>query len=288
MTLLRNDLRSEDKGKQQSGWLDNIMPTKKGKEETEVAAKPRAIRETPKPVAPEAVPAPEPRAKLQPKPAPVPQTLASNPVRDERPTPDQGSFLPVSPVEESGLEKKVPILGVAAGVSFALLSLLSLLQGKEGLLGTLVLLTTGTIGASILGIWHRKQTQKAFWQGFAVFGLLYLTMAFVPLFPHESGLELPTARIARLVHAKVAGTPEDPRDSFAIMKGLPVMSPADSQPQAGADPVSASAPSQAQASFFALGDVRQFTVVGHCFFALVFAFLGSALSGWFYKSSLAI
>jgi hypothetical protein len=288
MTLLRNDLRSDDKTKQPTGWLDNIIP-KKPKEGTEVetAVNPRPIRESSKPPSPSDDSALEVKARPQPRvPASAPSPVAS-PARIERPTPDHGSLLSSSTRTEPSLNHQVPIIGVVTGAIFALLSTLALLQGKEGLLDTVLLVTVGVLGASILGIWQRQGAKRAFWQGFAVFGLGYLGMAFVPTFPHEAGLELPTARLIRIVHAKLVSTPEDPRDSFEIMKGLQARPEAAANPHAEPESAEANAPAPRTASFFAPGDVRQFTVVGQCSFALVFALLGSALARWFYQRSFA-
>jgi hypothetical protein len=280
MTLLRNDLRSDDKSKPQSGWLDNIMPAKKPKEptETEIAPKPRAIREAIKPAAPvDHSPAIDSKPLPKSVPASVPARSELTPVRVQTP----------SSVQEPDLHPQVPIIGLVVGAIFCLLAALALLQGKDGLLGTLVLLTAGILGASILAIWQREAEKKAFWQGFAVFGLLYLSMAFIPAFPDEAGLELPTARLFRIAHAKIVGTPEDPRSSFAIMKGQLTMAEAPADPQAGGESPESGAPSPRTASFFAPGDVRQFTVVGNCCCTLGFALFGSALATWFHRSRLA-
>ncbi len=166
-------------------------------------------------------------------------------------------------------------------MTFAVLATLGSLQGNEGWLGLLVFITAGLLGASILGTWHRQAKKKAFWQGFAVFGIGYMLMAFVPAFPYQAGVELPTNRIIKVVHAKLTGTPEDIRSSFAIMK---IAEPSTSDTPALFDPDAKPKPAPAPASAFGPGDVRQFTVVGHCGFTLVFAFIGSALSGWFYRS----
>jgi hypothetical protein len=167
-------------------------------------------------------------------------------------------------------------IGLVVGFLFTLFAAIAALQGKAGLLGTVVLLTAGLLGASLLGSWYRQAGRKAFFQGFAVFGLVYLVLAFVPIFPADGGLELPTARLFRLVHAKATGTAEDPRTSVEIMKSIP----------ARAEVADASAPAPQTASFFTVGDVRQFTVVGHCYFAILFALVGSALATWLRKSSL--
>ena len=166
MTLLRNDLRSEDKGRPQSGWLDNIMPAKKPKEtvESDAPVKARAIREVSKPASAPIIPAEEAPQEAQaqgsglgpgfrPEPEPGPSRTTRS-----RPRP---RCWPPRRTAPPALNQQVPIIGVAAGVTFGFVALLALLQGKDGLLGLLVLLTVAILGASIVGIWNRPEGSKS-------------------------------------------------------------------------------------------------------------------------------
>ncbi len=281
MTLLRNDLRSEDKNRPQSGWLDNII-TKKPKEVGEAEpAKPRPAREAMIPGFPSDDDGPDLKKKAQPvvaaaaaAPAPV-RTPAPSPVRAERPMPPAEHPQATVPTTEPQAQSKVPIPAVAYAVVFVLTAALASLQGKESWMGVLILVTVGLLAASILAVWHRDGSKKAFWQGFAVFGFGYLFMAFVPTFPTEAGVELPTSRLIKVIHSKVTGTPEDPRASFAIMKGI--SAPASTEPEL----FTPEASKTETASFLTPGSLHQYIVVGQCGFTLVFALIGSFLARGF-------
>jgi hypothetical protein len=287
MTLLRNDLRSEEKNKQQSGWLDNII-TRKSKDapEIETATKPRPVREPQMPAysTPEAPP--EPRVKPQPVAAavavaPLAPAPAPIPTRVERPMPLPSKLAEPSLDPEPDQKPQVPVGAVVYGAVFAIVALVASLQGKDGLLGVLIVLTVGLLGTALLGSVNREGRKKAFWQGFAVFGFGYLFMALVPAFPNEIAVELPTSRLIKVVYAKSTGTPEDTRSAFAIMKSVPTVEALPLAPEPGM-------PATQTASLFTPGDLRQFTVVGHCCFTLLLAFLGSAISRLFYRTNLAV
>jgi hypothetical protein len=300
MTLLRNDLRTEDKNKQQGGWLDSIVPKKPKEAEPESATKPKAA---PKPAMAPAYTADdnhlEPKA---PKPAPKPAS-PSRAERIELASTSAPTSAPVVAMETvSAVAQTIPVGGVAYAVAFVLIASLASLEGKGGLLGVLLLVTVGILAASVFGVWNRQGKQKAFWQGFSVFGLGYLAMAFIPTFPNEAGIELPTTRLIKFTHAKLVGSPEDSRNSFVILKEQTAIAETkpvavaetkplaeEARPLADAEPV-AEAPKPAEvapkqsASLFSPGDLKQFTVVGQCAFTLIFALIGSALSRWFYQS----
>jgi hypothetical protein len=160
---------------------------------------------------------------------------------------------------------------------------IGLSRGNETWASVLFLLTVALLGASFVAIWHRQQDRRAFWQGFALFGCGYLVLSFVPLFPHLAGLELPTSRLVRIAHAKATASAVDTRESLQIMKSAPV---------APAAPVATMNPDdrpRSQASMVpAAGNLREFMIVGHCWFTLLAALTGSAIAGWFYRSNLRL
>ena len=118
---------------------------------------------------------------------------------------------------------------------------------------------------SVLGILHRQQARRAFWQGFALFGWGYLALAFVPWPPDRTGLELPTSQLLGHIHARaggVGGGPPGPVPGHGDRAGRP-RKPSDD----GAADLDIG--SRKAASMFVAGDIRQFLLVGHCLFALL-------------------
>ena len=279
MTLLRNNLRSEEKDKQ-SSWLENILPRRaKGPADPEAVSPNRGPRE------PEGMAAGK---KSPPGPhCPVPETP------DDSPTPPpivaEKTAGPrfaeeTAPAHREGADgRRVSLLGTSMIVAVCAIASVALLPGHETWAGVLFLLTVALIGASSLAILHRRQGQRASWQGFALFGSGYLLMAFVPSFPHQAGLELPTSRLVRLAYARATASAEDPRDSFQIMKAAPgVVAGSPSAADAGERPRQLASMVPAAA-----GNLREFLIVGHCLFTLLAALIGSAIARWLYRSNLA-
>jgi hypothetical protein len=176
---------------------------------------------------------------------------------------------------------RVSILRTLTVIAVCAIAAVALLPGHEAWSNVLLFLTVALLGVSFVAIPNCSRDRRPFWQGFAVFGCGYLLMAFVPSFPHQAGLELPTSQLVRLVHAKATASPVDPRDSFQIMRSASGASPerpatvsTDDRPQSLASMVPTS------------GNIREFMIVGHCLFTLLAALVGSALAGWFYRSDL--
>jgi hypothetical protein len=280
MTMLRQGLRTEDSTKQ-SGWLENMMSRRaRPPGDPAATAMSKATREA---LAPPTTPRSQPGSSQR-FAAKAPETLPE-PV----PTPSGKSQVlthahQTVPLDRGEIsEKRVPILPILTVLVFGTLATVSLLQGRSAWLNFILIATVILLGISMIGALQRQEARKAFWQGFAVFGWGYLAMAFVPWFPHQAGLELPTSRMLVVAHAKVTATPVDPRNSFEIMKAGPVAPVAHSE----AETASAEGRSQQTASaFFVAGDVRQFVVVGHCLLALLVALIGSGIARLFYQTNL--
>ena len=164
----------------------------------------------------------------------------------------------------------------------AAISSVALLQGRGPWANGLFLVTVFLLGVSVLGILHRRQARRAFWQGFALFGWGYLTMAFVPWAPHPTGLELPTSQLLAAIHAKVAGPAEDsracprrrpprPGAAAAAPGGEGRGSPG---PAPGRPPRCSSPGTSSSSSWWGTACSR-----------LLAALLGSGIAGWFYRSN---
>ena len=273
MTLLRNNLRSEERDKQGS-WLENLLPRRgKGPAEPEPSTANRDPREPEGMTTGKKAPPGPHRPVIEapdesPSPAPILAEPAAGPTapgRGEGTEADRGSIL-----------ETLTFIVVFAIASAALL------PGNEAWAGVLFLLTVALLGASIVGILHRRQARRASWQGFALFGFGYLAMAFVPSFPHQAGLELPTSKLVRLAYARATASAEDPRDSFQIMKATPVALQERPEALGTGDP-----PRDLASMIPASGNIKEFMIVGHCMFTLLAALIGSAIARLFYRSNLA-
>ena len=278
MTLLRNNLRSEESYKQ-NGWLENLLP-RRGKGPTEPESPPTNRGQREPEVATTGKKPPIGSSR------PIPRT-ADEPSKSAPMVVEKAARLPIAeptpPGQPEGADGgRVSILAVLTIVVVCATASVALLRGMAAWSSVLFLLTIGLLGVSSIGILHRRQARRAFWQGYAVFGCGYLFMAFAPSFPHQGGLELPTSRLVRLAHATATASAEDPRDSFRIMAATPGV-PSDRPASAGID-----GPSPRPASMvLAWGDIGQFMIVGHCLFTLLAALIGSTAARWFYRSNLA-
>ena len=279
MTMLRNNLRGEERDKQ-SGWLENLLP-RRGKG----PANPELSPANPGPRDPESVTAvkktpPGPHRSITETPDEFPSPA---PIVVEK-TAEQPPIARIVPDHREGsARRRISITGPLAVIVVGAIASVALLPGNEAWASVLFLLTVALLGVSFVAILHRRQEKRAFWQGFALFGCGYLVMAFVPLFPHQTGLELSTSRLLRLTYATATASAEDPRDSFEIMKAAPV---AVAGPQATSE--SEDRPRSRAAMVPALGNIKESTIVGHCLFTLLAALIGSAIARWFYRSNLAL
>jgi hypothetical protein len=172
---------------------------------------------------------------------------------------------------------RASIVGVEAPLIFVAIGSFALLRGCTAWANTLFFATIFLLGVSTLGMLQGQRARKAFWQGFSLFGWGYLLLAFLPWFPQQTGLELPTSPIIASAHAKLTTSMESP----------PNPAP---NPSTAAEPMTPAPAGERQVSragFFVLGDLRQFEVVGHCWIALLAALIGAGISQRFFKESLA-
>ena len=248
MTLLRNDLRSEEGNRPGGGWLDNILPRRpKIPDGQNPNAGDRDDRRH------SGLSAVEKRVAAPPPPIPEATSPLPGPGVPEPPSVLPGLPTGRRPAMASG--RRSAIVTALTLLAFAMVSLAALFEGEAVWANVLFLMTIALLGVAVLGVIFRGGEDRAFWQGFALFGVGYLVLAFGPLFPRPSRLELPTSALIRVAHAKAIGWFEVPTRS-------------------------ATAPTP-----FAPGDLPQFEVVGHCLFALTAGLLGSITARRFARSS---
>ncbi len=146
-------------------------------------------------------------------------------------------------------------------------------------------LTLGVLLISILFAYHRHESKRAFWLGFALIGWIYLGLTLVPSI--ESRL-ITTKALGYLVDSKVSGrflgTPTD----ITSMIGLGAVNNSDPNVAFTADGNQIATVQQAQIRLWDAAMVKligrtsgttvNFVWIGHSLFALLVGWLGGQLS----------
>src|SRR4051812_40102573 len=82
--------------------------------------------------------------------------------------------------------------------------------------GVLLLLTLFLLGVSLLGVLHRRDAKRAFWQGFALFGWGYMILVRAPWFAEQVQPKLATTQLLSGVHARLASSSSDINALYAL------------------------------------------------------------------------
>lgn len=173
------------------------------------------------------------------------------------------------------------------------LAIAALKNASDAWAGVLLLLTVFLLGSAFLGIAHRRQAKRAFWQGFALFGWGYLTLTMGPWFSDQVEPRLPTTQLLHFAHNK-ANPPASQYESFSVLLDQIAVQPAGGPPLTVTGSLSGSSgPTSIRAGqTFRLGilnsNLEQFVRVGHCLFALLAALLGGLIARWFYRTNDAL
>ncbi|HWE37419.1 MAG TPA: hypothetical protein VG406_12695 [Isosphaeraceae bacterium] len=150
--------------------------------------------------------------------------------------------------------------------------------------GVLLLSTVGVLGAAILGIIHRRDGKRAWWQGFALFGWGYLALALGPWASEAIAPHLPTTAGLDALYARLhpAGDVETVR-TFSVAKLL-LLTSTSTAPSAQAAGAAGLPPGWG--SSVVLGPPNPtpefFHRVGHCLWALLAACVGGLVGRAFH------
>jgi hypothetical protein len=177
------------------------------------------------------------------------------------------------------------IAGLMALVVVAAVGVAALRFANELWAGVLLLATVGIFGAAILGIVHRRDGKRAWWQGFALFGWGYFALALGPWFHAAIAPSLPTTTGLTALFAKLHPSP--PQVGWVAYSDTSWTSTATAPGTAPAI-TSGTAPPASMTSTITLWmpspSPDHFLRVGHCLWALLAACVGGLIGRAFHAS----
>jgi hypothetical protein len=141
--------------------------------------------------------------------------------------------------------------GLMAVVLVLAIGFAALRNASQTWAGLMFLLTCGVLGLAVVGAVCRREAERAWWLGFAVFGWGYMILAF---WPSESLPELPTQALLDVLRSIFLATPQ------------------------GQGFVPAMAGAFGGGGGFGAGPMLSSSQIGHCLWALLFALLGGTLA----------
>ncbi len=94
--------------------------------------------------------------------------------------------------------------GLMAVVLVLAIGFAALKNANETWAGAMFLLTCGILGLSVVGAVCRREAERAWWLGFALFGWGYMALAF---WPSESLPKLPTLTLIEVLLSIFRATP---------------------------------------------------------------------------------
>ncbi len=95
--------------------------------------------------------------------------------------------------------------GLMAVVSVLAIGFAALKNANETWAGAMFLLTCGVMGLAVVGVICRREAERAWWLGFALFGWGYMALAF---WPSESLPKLPTMSLLEWLQSLFGAAPE--------------------------------------------------------------------------------
>jgi hypothetical protein len=203
------------------------------------------------------------------------------------------------------------IAGLMLTVLVCAVAVAALRDASETWAGILLSLTLLALGTSLIGVLHRREGKRAFWQGFALFGWGYLVLSQAPWFAEQVGPKLPSTALLGYAHGRLnpatgnvtgqfqdvffsLGTSIDATSAGAATNPSVAVQP--QPPPQGAVAVDfdfafpttpAPSPKPQLFTFFlaGTGNRDQFFRVGHCLFTLLAALLGGMIARWFHRTN---
>jgi hypothetical protein len=166
------------------------------------------------------------------------------------------------------------VVVLACGVALAALH-----TASEDWAGAILMLTLSFLGTSLLGWMIRKESKRAFWAGFAIFGCAYMLIEFVPKLWDQAVDPLPTGRLLYEIHSKVvpSGVPV-----FDVGAGEKINISGRSYVGIGdgrfVDQGSAASSHLLRLALPGAANYEPFLRIGHCLFALLAGLIGGGIA----------
>jgi hypothetical protein len=176
------------------------------------------------------------------------------------------------------------IAGLMGLVVVAAVGVAALRFASELWAGVLLMLTLGVLGAAILGMVHRRDGKRAWWQGFALFGWGYLTLALGPWFGATIAPSLPTTTGLNALYAKMhpASEVEQARRGAVTTTGGWVSATDTSWASTATSTGTPPGTWTSVTLFVASPTSESFLRVGHCLWALLAACVGGLVGRAFH------
>lgn len=197
---------------------------------------------------------------------------------------------------------RVSIAGLMVVVLFVAVGVAALREATEVWSGVLFALTVAAMAFAGLRAAYREGTKRAFWAGFALFGSIYLALAFAP--GAENRPPLITGTALTWLHPRVARNAQPPMTVLALRNGSLVtttwvdvstqlVQPAPGMTGSGVALTdfdsdgtldvtvspNPTAPRLVRRRFaFTTSDPTTFARVGHCLLAVIVAMLGGVIA----------
>jgi hypothetical protein len=191
----------------------------------------------------------------------------------------------IEPEEGTAMRRfrvRVSIAGLMALVLFVAVGVAALREASEVWSGALFALTVAAMAFAGLRAAYREGARRAFWAGFAVFGSIYLALAFAP--GAESRPALVSQRFLTWLHSKV-GRDSPTTATITLTRGFTfldgsgtVIGNADHLAMSSTPVTVTTSTAPATWVWPTTTDPMTFARVGHCLLAVVVAMLGGVVA----------
>lgn len=206
--------------------------------------------------------------------------------------------------------RQVSIVTMMWAVAFFALGLAALHNASEVWAGVMLMLTLGVLGTAVIAVACRRGRERIWWLGFALFGIVYATLTFLPWFsPIGDGLATshflaylnaqaiptwdrdPLEVQVRAARTRIQGISQADINFGAIVHHFDTLQRALSlrnakrQAQGGGPVGPALSPiaGPIQRLLPGIEDPWSFTRIGHCLFALLAGLVGAGIGSRLYR-----
>ena len=186
--------------------------------------------------------------------------------------------------------RRISIRAMMAIVVVCAVAIAALRNADDYWASGMLLATPLLFGVALIGAACGEERARAQWLGFAILGGCYFVLVF--LGPSDANIaRLPTAQHLAFLHQKVSPTSSS---TFVVTTDRPLGRQRWSRTPSSLSLHVVSSPTAAQSSGTIAGtswasllpgaaDIRAFSIVGHCLFALLLGLVGGKVGVWYSK-----